>query len=247
MNRWRYFDITHRDHLVCNPTSLNKLDGLIDLLRLPPNGRLLDVACGRAVFTCRVLKRYDATGVGVDLSPQFMAQAREQVRDAGQAQALELIELDGAAFDGAPRSFDATCCLGASWIWQSHRGTLSALAAWTKPGGVVLVGEPFWCQEPAPQYLDAIQSRRDEFATHAGNVEIGVDLGLIPLYATASNLDEWDHYEALQWQAAERWAANHPNDADRETVLERLHAERDAYLRWGRDTLGWGLYLFRVP
>jgi SAM-dependent methyltransferase len=247
MNRWRYFDITHRDHLICNPTSLDKLDGLIDLLRIPANGRLLDIACGRAVFTCRVLRRYEATGVGVDLSPQFMAQAREQVRDAGQAQALELIELDGAAFDGEPHSFDATFCLGASWIWQGHRGTLSALAAWTKPGGVVLVGEPFWCQEPAPQYLDAIQSRRDEFATHAGNVEIGVDLGLIPLYATASNLDEWDRYETLQWQAAECWASDNPDDADRETVLDRLHAERDAYLRWGRDTLGWGLYLFRVP
>ena len=50
-----------------------------------------------------------------------------------------------------------------------------------------LVGEPFWRQEPAQEYLDAIQAQRDEFATHAGNVGIGVDLGLTPLYATASN------------------------------------------------------------
>ena len=247
MDRWRFFDITHRDHLICNPTSLERLDSLIDLLRLPADSRVLDIACGRGVFICRVLARYDATGVGIDLTPPFIAQARDQVRAAGLDEALELIEVDGAAYEGEPHSFDAVFCLGASWIWQGHAGTLSALAGWTKPGGLVLVGEPFWLQEPPPEYLEAAEVQRDDFATHAGNVEIGVNLGLTPLYATAGDVDDWDRYEGLQWQAAERWAADHPDDADRETVTERQHRARDAYLRWGRDTLGWGLYLFRAP
>ena len=60
----------------------------------------------------------------------------------------------------------------------------------------------------------------------------------------AQNYGDWDRYEALQWQAAERWAAAHAEDPDRQEVLRRQRADRDAYLRWGRDTLGWSLYLF---
>jgi hypothetical protein len=30
-------------------------------------------------------------------------------------------------------------------------------------------------------------------------------------------------------------------------MLERIRRWRDAYLRWGRDTLGFGVYLFHRP
>ena len=32
MDNWKFYDITHRDHVVCNPTSVQKLDELIALL-----------------------------------------------------------------------------------------------------------------------------------------------------------------------------------------------------------------------
>ena len=30
-------------------------------------------------------------------------------------------------------------------------------------------------------------------------------------------------------------------------LLARMRRGRDAYLRWGRDTLGWSVYLFATP
>ena len=36
MELWRYYDITHRDHTIMNPTSDEKLDEMIAMLRLPP-------------------------------------------------------------------------------------------------------------------------------------------------------------------------------------------------------------------
>ena len=38
-----------------------------------------------------------------------------------------------------------------------------------------------------------------------------------------------------------------PHDPDAQAMLERIRPWREAYLRWGRDTLGFGLYLFRLP
>lgn len=247
MDRWRYFAITHRDHVICNPTSLAKLDELIGLLDLRPGARVLDVACGKAEFLARMVERCAGSGVGVDASPQFAAAARDRLRQRGLARAVLLHEQDGADYDGTAASFDVASCLGASWIWGGHRGTLQALARFARPGGRVLVGEPYWRTEPDPDYLAAAELTREMFGTHAANLATGVELGLIPLFATASTLDEWDRYEGLQWRAAETWAVAYPDDPDRDELLRRLRHERDTYLRWGRDTLGWALYLFAKP
>ena len=43
----------------------------------------------------------------------------------------------------------------------------------------------------------------------------------------------------------ERYARNNPDDPDCPAMVTRIRRWRDAYLRWGRDTLGFGLYLFQ--
>lgn len=87
--------------------------------------------------------------------------------------------------------------------------------------------------------------RADDFSTHQGNIAIGLEEGLLPLDVIASGEDDWDRYESLKWQAAERFAAEHPGDPDVPELLARVRAARDIYLRWGRETMGWALYLFR--
>ncbi|HLT20049.1 MAG TPA: class I SAM-dependent methyltransferase [Thermomicrobiales bacterium] len=245
LERFRFYHISLGEHLICNPTSIEKLNRMIELLRIPEGGRLLDIACGKGEFLVRAVERYGCAAVGVDMSQYAIADAREKVAARVPDADVELIEADGSAYDGPYASFDSVSCLGASWIWQGHAGTLRALARWARPGGYVLVGEPFWKREPDPEYLEAANLKADDFGTHRDNVEAGIRLGLTPVYTAVSTDDEWDHYETLQWYAAERWARKHPDDPDRDEVLRRAARERESYLRWGRDTLGWALYLFR--
>jgi hypothetical protein len=37
------------------------------------------------------------------------------------------------------------------------------------------------------------------------------------------------------------------DDADLPELLERVAKEKSVYLRWGRDALGWAIYVFRCP
>lgn len=253
MDRWKYFDITHRDHALCNPTSLDRLDELIGLLDLPPAPRILDIACGKGESLIRIVEACGGPagagvgGVGVDLSPFVIAEARASAARRVPAAALAFLELDGAEYDAGPGSFDLACCVGASWVFQGHRLTLRALRAAVRPGGLVLVGEPFWQREPDPAYLVWSELSRDEFGTHAGNVETGGAEGLEPLLAFVSSGTDWDRYETLQWRAAARYAGTHPEDPDVPALLERVDRARHEYLTWGRDTLGWALYLFARP
>jgi len=246
MDMWKYYGITHTDHTVMNPMSLDKIRELVGLLRMPEGGRVLDVACGKAEFLCLVAEAYGVTGTGIDLSPYTIKAARKNVEARGLVDRIKLVHMDGSKYEpDAPQSLDLASCIGASWVYQNHRGTLEALMKMTRPGGLVLVGEPFWMTDPDPEYLKLTGYAPDLCGSHAGNVTIGEDVGLALLYTLVSTPDDWDRYEGLQWQAAERYATDHPDDPDVEALLRSARRNRDAYLRWGRNCLGWALYLFR--
>ena len=246
MDRWKFFDITHRDHVICNPLSVEKALELVSLLDLPKEARVLDIACGKGELLFRLAERYAVHGVGVDRSPYVIRDARVQAAVRVPNAVLSFLELDGGAYEAPAGSFDLALCVGASWVFGGHRGTLRALARWVRPGGQVLVGEPFWRRPPERGYLAASGLEAGSFATHAGNVSTGLEEGLTPLYTLVSNEDDWDRYESLRWRAAERYAAAHPDDPDVPELLAMQRHARDIYLHWGRDVLGWALYLFRV-
>jgi SAM-dependent methyltransferase len=247
MDMWRYFGITHIDHVVCNPMSVERLAELVDLLDLEPGATVWEAACGKGELLVRLAERYGVHGTGIDLSPWEVPAARERAASRVPTADLRFIEGDAAAHPATTKSVDLAVCLGASWIWGGHRGTLRELRRITRPGGHVLVGEPYWIREPDRAYLVASEMTADLFSTLQGNVEIAAEEGLSLVYAMPSRSEDWDRYEFLQLRAAERHAVEHPADPDLPDLLERVRRERAAYLRWGRDTLGWSIYLFRRP
>lgn len=154
--------------------------------------------------------------------------------------------MDGGDFQPeAPHSFDLASCIGASWIFKGHAHTLEALIAMVRPGGWVVVGEPYWREEPSGEYLEASGCTREDFGSHWANAEAGEQQGLELVHTLVSSQDDWDRYEGLQWFATAEYARTHPDDPDVAEVVKRVETARAAYLRWGRDTLGWAIYLFR--
>jgi SAM-dependent methyltransferase len=247
METWKYFDITHAEHVICNPSSLEKVAQVVWLLRLEPGARVLELACGKGEFLAQLLETYEvSSATGVDVSPYCIRDARAKLAERAPGADVTLLEMDGAAFRPQEGElFDLTVCLGASWIFGGHRGTLAALKRMTRPGGQIVVGEPFWLQEPDPAYLELSGRSRDEFGTHYENVAAGQELGLFLLYSVVSSHEDWDVYEALQWYASEQYARQHPDDPDVPELLERQRRAQREYLQYGRDTLGWAIYLFR--
>jgi len=149
METWRFFDITHKEHVLCNPTSLAKFARLVELVRLPQGARVLEVATGKGELMVQLAERYDVSGVAIDLSPYCIGDAQRKIEARVPDANIELLEMDGAKYRPQPgETFVLTACLGASWIFAGHKGTLAALAQMTKPGGLIVAGEPYWRQEP---------------------------------------------------------------------------------------------------
>ncbi len=79
MDMWKFYDITHRNHVICNPTSGEKLGHLVEQLRLPAGVRVIDIACGKGEFLIRLAEAYGVNCLGIDLSPFFIAEARKRL------------------------------------------------------------------------------------------------------------------------------------------------------------------------
>ena len=107
------------------------------------------------------------------------------------------------------------------------------------------MGEPYWQQEPSEEYLKASGCAREDFGSHSSNAEAGERRGMELVHTIVSSKDDWDRYEGLQWYATSEYVRTHPDDPDLAEVVERVSKARAAYLRWGRDTLGWAIYMFR--
>jgi len=246
MDTWKFYDITHRDHVVCNPASKDKLAHLVGLLRLPADARVVDIACGKGEFLIRLAEACGIRGIGIDLSPFCIADARQRLQARAPGADVAFRQMDGADFRlDVPRSLTLASCIGASWVFGGHARTLDVLSGMVSVDGWVVVGEPYWLQEPSAEYLAALGVTRDAFGTHAGNAEAGGQRALELVHTIVSSKDDWDHYEGLQWYATAAYARRHPDDPDLPELLERVAKAKLAYLRWGRDTLGWAMYAFR--
>jgi SAM-dependent methyltransferase len=248
MDMRKFYDITHREHVVCNPISEEKLARLVDLLGFPTDGQVVDIACGKGEFLIRLAEVYSARGVGIEISPFFIADAERRLKVRAPSAGISFRQMKGADFrPDEPHSLDLASCIGASWVFGGHTGTLDALISMVKPGGWVIVGEPYWLQEPIQDYLEASGVAREDFGSHFSNAEAGEQRGLDLVHAIVSSKDDWDRYEGLQWYATAEYARTHPDDPDLAELVDRVGKAKVAYLRWGRDTLGWAIYIFRLP
>jgi cyclopropane fatty-acyl-phospholipid synthase-like methyltransferase len=139
-----YFGIAERDHEIQNPTSAEKIRLLGERLRLGPSSHVLDVACGKAGPAVILAREFGCRVTGVERAPEFAAAARERVASAHLDQLVEVVERDATEFELEPERFDVAMCLGASFVWAGLEGTLAALVPTVRPGGHVVVGEPYW-------------------------------------------------------------------------------------------------------
>ncbi|MCE9619522.1 MAG: class I SAM-dependent methyltransferase [Planctomycetes bacterium] len=252
MDPLKFTTIGHGGMAICNPLGEAALRDALDAIvsRLPTVGaRAIDVGCGKAELLLRLMERRKIAAIGVDINPAFLAEARAQAKLRGCA--LELRQHSYAEFlahrNPGDALFDAVLCIGASHAVGSPREAPAILAKLLKPGGSLLLGEGYWRREPDREYLSALGAARDNFADHAGNQRLGAEAGLKCVHAVETSVEDFNRYESNYGGAIDAYVAAHPEDPDGPAMADRIKSWREAYMRWGRDTLGFGLYLFVVP
>jgi SAM-dependent methyltransferase len=237
-----FYAVAERDHSLQNPTSPTKIRRLGEHIRLDENRRVLDVACGRAGPAIVLAETLGCRIIGVEKAREFAAVARERVAEAKLGDLVEIIQRDAKDFPLEPESFDAAICLGASFIWDGLPGTLSALEPAVRPGGYVVVGEPFWRRWPLPDDPDHMG-----YTNLVGTARRFQAAGIALVGLIAASEDDWDAYESLHWRALEEWLAVNPADPEADELRRQHEQFRDAYLSVEREQLGWAVFIGWKP
>lgn len=238
--------VMHAKQTILNPMRGEKMTHFCKMLDLPKNSRVADIGSGKGEFLHRLYEMYNISGVGVDKSPYFIEDSKKLKAERAPDADIEYLLMDGADYK-PDEQFDLACCMGASWIYGGIRGSLKALKDMTKPGGLIVLGEPYWLKEPDDDYLRLEEAKREDFHSHRENVLMGDEFGITCVYTLASDTMDWDEYEAPHWWAVSEYVDEHPDDPDLPEIIESYKKFRETYLKYGRDTMGWCLYVYRKP
>ncbi len=241
----RHHEIAEARHRILNPLVEAQLRLLGQIARARPGIRVLDLACGKGELLCRWGEWFGSAGVGVDLSTEFCAAARARVAELRVADRVEIVEGDAAAYRAEPGGFDIACCIGATWIGGGLAGTVELLRPALRPGGLLLVGEPFWNETPPEECVAAHGFAWDEFTSLEGTFDRLDYAGLELVEMVAATPETWDRYEASQWLTVTDWLAANPGDSDHDAMVRFRDDSRRTYLRWGRRYLGWAVFVTR--
>lgn len=241
MGQW--FEVIESKHEIQNPTSHDKITLLGDRLGLAPSAQLLDIASGQGGPALILARAFGCQVTCAERSAPFLSAATRRIQEAGVDQLVELVHSDGQDFAIEPDSYDAAMCLGASFIWGGIEQTATALSHGVRAGGHVAVGEVFWRRWPLPEGFEPGEDF--DFATLEETAARFEKSGVELVTLIASSQDDWDRYESLHWHALAEWLEENPNDADAERFRELGRQERDMYLRWHRDLLGWAIFVGR--
>ncbi|MFF2659121.1 SAM-dependent methyltransferase [Kitasatospora sp. NPDC058032] len=239
----RSFVIRESSHRIHDPLTGEKLATLGRALRLPPGARVLDLACGSGELLCTWARDHRITGTGVDISTAFIGRARARATELGVADRVGFVHGD-AGGHVADEPVDVASCLGASWIGGGVPGTVRLLQRSLKPGGIMLIGEPFWRRRPTEQ--DAVTGCQvdsvDDLLLLPGLVEQFGALGYDVVEMVLADQDSWDRYRAAQWLNVRRWLDTHPDDELAAGLRAELDTAPARYVRYEREYVGWGVF-----
>ena len=239
----RIFTITESKHRIHNPYTGAKFATLGAALRLKPETRVLDLGSGSGEMLCTWARDYAITGTGIDMSPLFCQQAERRAQELGVAGRVSFIHADAAGFI-ADQKVELAACVGATWIGGGVAGTVELLAKSLCPGGMILVGEPYWLRLPPTEDIakGCEATAIGDFHTLPELVASFGHLGYDVVEMVLADQEGWDRYEAAKWLTMRQWLEANPHDDFAGEIRSQLSTEPTRYVTYTREYLGWGVF-----
>jgi SAM-dependent methyltransferase len=240
-----FHEIAEANHHILNPFTEEKLMLLGEICHLQPEMLQLDLCCGKGEMLCQWSRRWGISGVGVDISPVFLAAAHQRAEELGVSSRVRFIEADAGKYAAESHHFDLVSCIGATWIGGGLAGTLRLMLPALKQDGLMLVGEPYWNAPPPDEAYAALEVGREDFTSLSGTLDRIEAEGLELVEMVLADGNSWDRYVAAQWRTLDTWLRAYPDDPKAASIRETNAQGKHSYLQYQRQYLGWGVFVLK--
>lgn len=129
---------------------------LVEVLRITPEMRVLDLGCGVGSTTRYVARRTDASVVGVDSDPGMIKLARKGILEA-RDQRIRYEQMDATATSFPDDSFDRVMIQSVA-CFNDKPSLFREVARLLTPGGWVGMNEVTWLKQPTEKVMKVMCS-----------------------------------------------------------------------------------------
>lgn len=234
---------------VCNGVELAALEAAIARTGLGQGATAIDIGTGNATVAIRLAQKFGLAVAAIELDPVMAELARSRIEAAGADNQVSLTVARAAEVLARTPPVDLIVALGTTNVSGEGRPTpeagFVALRRRLKPGGWLLWGDVVWRAEP-PAPLRQITEVTNLYTDDAGWRAAAVAAGFEVVDGRLSPQDVYDAYSGDSIAAARAWVEANPEAPEAGSI--RFNADRvQAIMEFGRDYIGFGLYLLRNP
>lgn len=247
--RTAFHHIAYQSLDVCNALSWENLQAALTHAGARAGHRIADIGCGYGRTSILMAERLGAVVTAVDLDPQMAEGVRERA-DASEA-ADRVTVLNKASIE-ALRSldpFDMIVALGTTFPAGTEltqpQDIFAELSKHLVPGGCLVWGDLTWTAEP-PAPLRQMVEITGNYVSDPEWKAAAEAAGLEVVSSRLSDAGEWQHFQNCMHGDVAVWLEANPDHPDAPAMRQADYRIR-LMLDFGKECLGFGLYVFRRP
>jgi SAM-dependent methyltransferase len=239
MHIFELYNIAEPYMEIVNPFNREKLVSIGKYAGMKKDDRVIEFGSGFAEVLVIWAEEFGISGEGIEIREYAHDRGMKKIEERGLSDRIKLIFMDGSKYEFEKEAFDYAACVGASFVFGDYQKTITAMKTAIKPGGKLIIGEPYLLKEPVPKLYEEGKGVFSEYEL----LKIARDEGYDFEYMVRANSDDWDRYETTNWRGLLKWLEENPNHPDKKEVMEWFHMLQDDYLKYGREYLGWAVYV----
>ena len=217
-----------------NPIPSEIIELFTQRLMLTEDDTILEVGCGEGALLEYIAERYRCGGVALDIDKKATVKARERLNRLNST--IEVVDKAFDEYTFAQDTFSHAICIGSSHafggVGEAVEAMFRALSKKIQEGRYLLVGVGYWKQEPPAEYLEKTGLQAEELRSLPELIELASSHGLEAVSMVRASEQDWDLFESFHWH---KWSKQNPE--------RDMSTWRNAYIQWGKETMGFVLFL----